>query len=85
MTDWFSIRGTYGTAFRAPALYELFLANQIGFSGQLGLDPCINYLTRTGLPSRSSAPTAAINDRRQSQRRRVSPPTTRALAKARRS
>lgn len=50
VTDTFAIRGTYGTAFRAPALYELFLANQVSFLDQLGLDPCINYLTQPGLP-----------------------------------
>jgi iron complex outermembrane receptor protein len=50
LTSWFAVRGTYGTAFRAPALYELFLANQTSFSNELGLDPCINYLTQPGLP-----------------------------------
>ncbi|HWF78075.1 MAG TPA: TonB-dependent receptor [Caulobacteraceae bacterium] len=49
LTNWFKIRGTYGTAFRAPALYELFLANQTSFLNQFGLDPCINYLTQPGL------------------------------------
>jgi len=34
-----SIRGTYGTAFRAPNLRELFLASQTGF-GNIG-DPCM--------------------------------------------
>jgi len=45
ITDWLAARGTYGTAFRAPALFELFLANQIGFLGQIQIDPCINYGT----------------------------------------
>lgn len=36
-------RGTYGTSYRAPALYELFLGNQTGFLGQRAIDPCINY------------------------------------------
>jgi len=49
VTDWLAVRGTYGTAFRAPALYELFLADQTSFLGELGLDPCINYLTQPGL------------------------------------
>ena len=26
--DWLSFRGTYGTSFRAPALFELYLADQ---------------------------------------------------------
>lgn len=37
------LRGTYGTSFRAPALYELYLANQTSFLGQASIDPCINY------------------------------------------
>ena len=45
VTDWFAARATYGTAFRAPALYEEFLANQTGYYPQLGVDPCINYGT----------------------------------------
>ena len=35
-------RATSGTSFRAPDLFEQFLANQTGFVGGL-LDPCINY------------------------------------------
>ena len=37
------LRGTYGTSFRAPALFELYLANQTGFLGQGSIDPCVNY------------------------------------------
>ena len=55
LTNWFAMRATYGTAFRAPALYELFLANQTSFLNQLGLDPCINYLTQPGLPAQVRA------------------------------
>ncbi|MCE2390650.1 MAG: TonB-dependent receptor [Proteobacteria bacterium] len=36
------MRGSYGTSFRAPALFELFLANQTGFSNG-SLDPCYGY------------------------------------------
>lgn len=36
------LRTTYGTAFRAPALFELFLDAQTGFVGQTAIDPCIN-------------------------------------------
>ena len=36
------LRGTRGTSFRAPDLYEQFLANQRGFVSGLA-DPCINY------------------------------------------
>ncbi len=39
----FRLRATQGTSFRAPALYELFLAHQTSFQGQTAIDPCINY------------------------------------------
>ncbi|MEO8778158.1 MAG: TonB-dependent receptor [Rhodanobacter sp.] len=34
-------RGTIGTSYRAPGLYELYLGNQTGFQPQLNIDPCI--------------------------------------------
>ena len=37
------IRGTHGTSYRAPALYELFIGDQTSFLGQTAVDPCINY------------------------------------------
>ncbi|MDI7774187.1 TonB-dependent receptor [Asticcacaulis sp. EMRT-3] len=37
------LRGTYGTSFRAPALYELYLNDQTTFYNQNQVDPCINY------------------------------------------
>jgi iron complex outermembrane receptor protein len=37
------VRATKGTSFRAPALYELYLANQTSFTGQVNIDPCIQY------------------------------------------
>jgi iron complex outermembrane receptor protein len=37
----FRIRASTGTSFRAPALYELYLANQTSFLGQASVDPCI--------------------------------------------
>jgi len=43
VTDWLTLRGTDGTAFRAPALYEQFLANQTSFLNQISIDPCIQY------------------------------------------
>ncbi|RYF92934.1 MAG: TonB-dependent receptor [Caulobacteraceae bacterium] len=39
----FRIRGTIGTSFRAPALFELNLGDQGGFLSQGTVDPCINY------------------------------------------
>jgi iron complex outermembrane receptor protein len=37
------VRGTIGTSFRAPGLYELYLGNQSGFQSQTNIDPCINW------------------------------------------
>jgi len=37
------LRSTYGTSFRAPALFELFLDSQTSFIGQRSIDPCINW------------------------------------------
>lgn len=36
-------RSSFGTSYRAPALFELFLEDQTGFVGQLGIDPCIDW------------------------------------------
>jgi len=35
------VRGTMGTSYRAPGLYELYLGNQTGFLAQNQIDPCI--------------------------------------------
>jgi iron complex outermembrane receptor protein len=43
ITDWLAFRASHGTAFRAPALYEQFLASQLGFYGQSSIDPCYEY------------------------------------------
>lgn len=37
------IRGTVGTSYRAPGLYELYLGNQTGLLGQTAIDPCIRW------------------------------------------
>ena len=39
---WLRLRGTRGTSFRAPDLYEQFLADQTGFVSGF-FDPCLNY------------------------------------------
>lgn len=39
----FRVRSSYGTSFRAPALYELFLGNQTNFGFQQASDPCRNW------------------------------------------
>lgn len=41
--DIFRVRGTAGTSFRAPALYELYLNDQTGYLNQTSVDPCIRY------------------------------------------
>jgi iron complex outermembrane receptor protein len=41
LTEWFRLRGSYGTSFRAPALFEQFLANETSFPSQRSIDPCI--------------------------------------------
>ena len=35
-------RGNYGTNFRAPNLYEQYVADQVGFYGNFQ-DPCANF------------------------------------------
>jgi outer membrane receptor protein involved in Fe transport len=42
-TDFLTFRGNYGTSFRAPNLYEQFVADQSGFS--TATDPCENWNT----------------------------------------
>lgn len=43
VTEDFRIRGSKGTSFRSPALYELYLNDQTSFIGQRSIDPCINW------------------------------------------
>lgn len=45
LTPEYRLRGSFGTSYRAPALYELFLANQTAFQGQVAIDPCTNWNT----------------------------------------
>ena len=37
------VRGTRGTSYRAPGLYELYLGNQTGFQSQTAIDPCVRW------------------------------------------
>jgi len=43
LTDSFRARSTFGTSFRAPALYELYLANQTSSIAARDADPCFNW------------------------------------------
>ncbi|UDF05127.1 TonB-dependent siderophore receptor [Asticcacaulis sp. AND118] len=45
VTDSVRLRGSQGTSFRAPSLYEQYLGNQVGYSAQSAVDPCVNYGT----------------------------------------
>ncbi len=40
INDWVRLRGSYGTSFRAPALFEQFLADETSFPSQRSIDPC---------------------------------------------
>lgn len=41
VTDFLRFRGSWGTSYRAPALFEEFLADQSGFVSRRSVDPCI--------------------------------------------
>ena len=43
VNPWLRFRGTYGTSFRAPALFEEFKANETSFISARTIDPCVNY------------------------------------------
>lgn len=45
VNDWVRLRATYGTSYRAPALFEQFLADQTAFVGNREIDPCIDWGT----------------------------------------
>lgn len=49
ITPEYRVRGSIGTSFRAPALYELYLGNQTGYGAQSAVDPCYNYGNNSGL------------------------------------
>ena len=54
------IRGSKGTSYRAPALYELFLGDQTAFVGQLSIDPCIEWGESTNEFIRDNCASAGI-------------------------
>ncbi|WP_213271756.1 TonB-dependent receptor [Hyphomonas sp.] len=47
MTPAVRLRGTLGTSYRAPALFELFLDSQTAFLGQTAIDPCASLANET--------------------------------------
>lgn len=48
-TETFRARSTFGTSFRTPALYELYLANQSSSLSARNADPCINWESNLAL------------------------------------
>ncbi len=48
------VRGSKGTSYRAPALYELFLGDQTSFAGQLAIDPCVDWGNSTNANIRAN-------------------------------
>ncbi|MCA8893480.1 MAG: TonB-dependent receptor [Hyphomonas sp.] len=55
-------RSSYGTSYRAPALFELFLEDQTGFLSQTSIDPCINWADSTNPNIRANCAAAGIPD-----------------------
>jgi iron complex outermembrane receptor protein len=49
MTDQFRVRSTFGTSFRTPALFELFLADSSSSLSARAADPCINWESNLNL------------------------------------
>ena len=43
VTDWLRVRGSFGTSYRAPALFEQFLADETSFVPQNRIDPCVAW------------------------------------------
>lgn len=64
ITPLLRFRGTYGTSYRAPGLYELYLGNQTGFADQL-LDPCIEWGDSTNERIRTNCAADGIPDNYQ--------------------
>ncbi len=47
--DDLTFRGSHGTSFRAPGLFELFLRNETSFPAQRTVDPCFNWAQNLSL------------------------------------
>ncbi|MBN9466368.1 TonB-dependent receptor [Brevundimonas sp.] len=62
ITPEYRIRASKGTSFRAPALYELYLANQTGFQAQASIDPCRSWGLSTNELLRKNCAAAGIPD-----------------------
>ena len=63
VNNWLRFRGSYGTSFRAPALFEQFLADETSFASQGRIDPCGNWANglATGATSQRVADNCAAD------------------------
>ena len=48
VNNWLRFRGTYGTSFRAPALFEEFKADETSFPSARTIDPCVQWAFNLG-------------------------------------
>jgi iron complex outermembrane receptor protein len=48
-TEWVRFRGSYGTSFRAAALFEQFLTDETSFPSQRDIDPCVQWQNNLAL------------------------------------
>ncbi len=62
LTPTILLRGTMGTSYRAPALFELYLGDETGFVGQAGIDPCVNWGDSTNDNIRTNCAAEGIPD-----------------------
>lgn len=62
ITPTWRLRGSLGTSYRAPGLYELYLGDQTGFLSQLSVDPCILWADSTNDFVRANCAAAGIPD-----------------------
>lgn len=53
-------RSSFGTSFRAPALFELFLKDQTGFVGQANIDPCIQWGVSSNINVQANCAAAGV-------------------------
>ncbi len=59
LNDVLRFRASYGTSFRAPALFEQFLANETSFPNARNIDPCV--LWQAGLTNGTTSQRVADN------------------------
>ncbi len=60
LTPEYRLRASTGTSFRAPALYELYLADQTSFASQNAIDPCRAWGLSTNELLRTNCAAAGI-------------------------